>query len=163
MAIIDRINEIVEPITQDLDIELVDVVYNGGLLRVTIDKSGGLGSDLLTRATRMISRDLDHEDPISGAYTLEVSTPGLERPLKTTAHYVRAVGEIVAINLNPGNELRRAKGELIAADEEAITLAGKSGDEQIRITYDQISKAKTVFEWKAAPKPGSESPRKKKG
>lgn len=163
MATIDNIYDIVEPVIEDLELELVDLVYNAGLLRITIDREGGLGSDLLTRATRMISRDLDHEDPISGAYTLEVSTPGLERPLKTTKHYMRAVGETITVKFVPGQELRRHKGELLAVDEDGITVATDNAEEPIRIEYEQISKARTVFDWQPAPKPGSKSSKKKKG
>lgn len=163
MAAIDKIRDIVEPVVNDLDLELVDLVYSGGLVRVTIDREGGLGSDLLTRATRLISRDLDHEDPISGAYTLEVSTPGLERPLKTAQHYIRSIGETVAIKFVPGQELRRHKGELLHADQDQITVSTDDMDKPLNITYDQISKARTVFDWQPAPKPGSKAARSKKG
>ena len=152
MAVEDRVHAVVDPIIEDLDLELVDLVYGGGRLRITIDHADGLDSDRLTRATRMISHDLDLADPIGGAYTLEVSSPGVERALRTPAHYQRSIGEQVSIKLAPDADgLRRVRGELVSADETSIVV---SGEHTHTIAYDRITKAKTVFDWGPAPKPG---------
>jgi ribosome maturation factor RimP len=153
MAIEDRVHAIVDPIIEDLALELVDLVYAGGRLKITIDQPGGLDSEMLTRATRMISHDLDLEDPITGTYTLEVSTPGVERELRTPAHFLRSVGEQVTIKLVPNDSgLRRVRGELIGADDIEVTIREEDGNRTI--PYEEISKAKTVFDWGPAPKPG---------
>ena len=81
MAVEDRIHAVVDPIIEELDLELVDLVYGGGRLKVTIDQPDGLDTAVLTKATRMISHEMDLQDPISGTYTLEVSSPGLELSL----------------------------------------------------------------------------------
>jgi len=99
MAVEDRIHAVVDPIIEDLKLELVDLVYGGGRLKITIDDEGGLDTEQLTRATRMISHELDLADPVNGTYTLEVTSPGVERPLRTPAHYVRSIGESVALKL----------------------------------------------------------------
>ena len=130
-------------------------MYGGGRLKITIDHEDGLDTERLTKATRMISHEMDLQDPINGAYTLEVSSPGVERPLRTPAHYARSVGEQVAIKLKPNAEnLRRVKGELTGANDDGITVVDDAGEHHI--TFDQIAKAKTVFDWGPAPKPGSQ-------
>jgi len=153
MAVEDRVHAVVDPIIEELDLELVDLVYAGGRLKVTIDHADGLGTELLTKATRMISHEIDLQDPIASAFTLEVTSPGVERPLRTPAHYVRSIGENVAIKLKPNAEkLRRLKGELTAADDDGITIANDNGDHTL--SYEQIAKANTVFDWGPGPKPG---------
>lgn len=153
MAAEDRVHTVVDPIIEDLQLELVDLVFGGGRLKITIDHPDGLDTELLTRATRMISHEMDLQDPISGTYTLEVSSPGVERPLRTPAHYVRSIGEQVAVKLKPNDEnLRRLKGELVAADDDGITVQADDGEH--RLTFDQIAKANTVFDWGPGPKPG---------
>lgn len=153
MAAEDRVHAVVDPIIEDLELELVDLVYGGGRLKITIDHPDGLGTDLLTRATRLISHELDLSDPVNGTYTLEVTSPGVERPLRTTAHFARSIGEQVAIKLKPNDEkLRRVKGELLAVDDDSITV--DTGDETHTISHDKIAKANTVFDWGPAPKPG---------
>lgn len=153
MAVEDRIHAVVDPIIDDLELELVDLVYSGGRLKITIDHPDGLDSERLTRATRMISHDMDLADPISGAYTLEVSSPGVERSLRTRPHYERSIGEQVALKLFPGDDgVRRVRGELVAVDETGVTVT--DGDVSHTVAYERISKAKTVFDWGPAPKPG---------
>lgn len=153
MAAEDRAHAVVDPIIEELDLELVDLVYAGGRLKVTIDHPEGLGTELLTKATRMISHEIDLQDPINGAFTLEVTSPGVERPLRTPAHYTRSLGEQVAVKLKPNPEkLRRVKGELTAADDQGITVV--NDDAEYALSYEQIAKANTVFDWGPGPKPG---------
>lgn len=160
MAAEDRVHAVVDPIIEDLELELVDLVYGGGRLKITIDHPDGLDTERLTRATRMISHEMDLQDPIKGAYTLEVSSPGVERPLRTPAHYARSIGEQVAIKLKPNDDkLRRVKGELIAASEIGITVA--ADETEYELSFDQIAKANTVFDWGPGPKPGKQPASKK--
>ena len=156
----ERASDVIVPIIEDLELELVDLVYGGGRLKVTIDHPDGLDTQQLTRATRMISHELDLQDPINGTYTLEVTSPGVERPLRTPEHYKRSVGEQVAIKLKPNDDnLRRLKGPLMAATDETITVT-HDGEEHT-ISYDQVAKAKTVFDWGPTPKPGGPKGAKK--
>jgi len=153
MAAEDRIHVVVDPIIDELDLELVDLVYGGGRLKITIDHADGLDTERLTKATRMISLELDMQDPVNGTYTLEVSSPGVERPLRTAAHYARSIGEQVAIKLRPNAEkLRRLKGELTASTDDSITVRNDDGEHTL--SFDQIAKANTVFDWGPGPKPG---------
>jgi len=153
MAAEDRIHAVVDPIVEDLELELVDLVYGGGRLKITIDHPDGLDTQKLTRATRLISHELDLTDPVNGTYTLEVTSPGVERPLRTQPHFARSIGEQVAIKLKPNEDkLRRLKGELLAADAVGVTV--ETDDGQHTVVYDEIAKANTVFDWGPAPKPG---------
>ncbi len=160
MAVQDRITAIVVPVLTDLGMELYDLEASGSLVRVTVDRPGGVDLDAIELATRIISRELDHADPIPGRYTLEVSSPGLERPLRTPAHFRGAVGRVVQVRTLPGVEgERRFQGVLAAADDDGITVvvSGGEGDPAgtgRRLAYDQIERARTVFEWGGQPKPG---------
>lgn len=175
MSALDKAVETINPIISDLGLELVDVVFGGGRLVVTIDHPDGLGTDLLTRCTRMISNELDVTDPFPNQYTLEVTSPGVERKLRTPAQFERSVGEKVAIKLTAPafevHQLRRVKGVLSSVNEDSITvqLESQISDEpsveqdQISLRFEEISKAKTTFEWGPKPKPGKGPKKKPKG
>ena len=82
------------PLLEARGLDLVDVEVHGAQLTVFVDREGGVGLDELGEATRDVSAALDELDPMPGRYTLSVSSPGLERRLRTPAHFARAVGEI---------------------------------------------------------------------
>ena len=158
MNINDRVRDLIAPLLADLGLELDDLELAGGVLRVTVDRPGGVDLDAVAEATRIVSRELDHTDPIPGRYTLEVSSPGLERPLRTPAHYTKAIGSAVSVRTHARVDgERRVQGRLIAADDEGITVAadGAEGPVERHLRYDDIERARTVFEWAPAPKPGS--------
>ena len=96
-ALAGRLRAIVVPILTDLGCELYDLDLAGGVLKVTLDKTGGVDIDSIALATRLISRELDHVDPIQSRYTLEVSSPGVERSLRTPDHFRRAIGATIAV------------------------------------------------------------------
>ena len=142
------------PVVEARGLELVDVEIHGAQLTVFVDREGGVGLDDLGEATKEVSAALDRIDPIPGRYTLTVSSPGLERRLRTPAHFARAVGETVTVRVDAGTaDVRRLTGTLASADETGCTLTGPDvpGGEA-RISYDQIERARTVFEWGPAPR-----------
>lgn len=142
------------PVVEARGLELIDVEVHGSQLSVFVDRQGGVGLDELGEATKDVSAALDRIDPIPGRYTLTVSSPGLERRLRTPAHFARAVGETVTVRVDAGTaDVRRLTGTLESADESGCTLAGPEvpGGE-VRISYDQIERARTVFEWGPAPR-----------
>jgi ribosome maturation factor RimP len=156
MGVSERLHELIGPLCDDLDVELIDVEYAGGVVRVTIDRPGGVDLDAVARVTRAVSRALDEHDPIAGRYTLEVSSPGLERNLRTPSHFGRAVGSTVRVKTRPGVDGdRRFEGVLASADDHGIVVASREGQGERRIAYGEIERARTVFEWGPAPKPGS--------
>jgi ribosome maturation factor RimP len=113
----------------------------------------GITLDTLALATRLISRELDHADPIPGRYTLEVSSPGLERTLRTPAHFRRSVGTEVAVRLRDvTSDERRVHGVLTAAGDDTFTVTTAPGTAR-EIGYEQVDRARTVFTWGPAAKP----------
>ena len=99
-----------------------------------------------------MSRELDELDPFPGRYTLEVSSPGLERRLRTPGHFAGALEETVTLRICiPDAPAERVTGTLVAATGEGIEIATETGPRTAH--YDQIERARTVFTWGAAPKP----------
>jgi ribosome maturation factor RimP len=170
MAVADQVREIVLPLLSTHEVELYDLDVNGPLVRVIVDREGGVDLAALAAVTRAVSRALDEADPIVHRYTLEVTSPGVERPLRTPEQFQRAVGEVVKIKTFPDVDGdRRVQGVLEAADERGITVlpdaaAGSPAvaegtevsDTVARtLAYDQIDRARTVFEWGTPAKPGN--------
>lgn len=164
-AVVSRITAMVAPILTDLGLDLYDLEFNGGILRVVVDTPpggpAGVSIDTIALITRQLGRELDHdEDAVPGKFTLEVSSPGLERALRTPAHFQREVGKPVSIRLRHEVDGRRRVGGLLmsANDTEAQVRLDGSG-ETISVAYSSIDKAKTVFVWESQPKPNSKEAR----
>ena len=114
--------------------------------------------DELALATRLISRQMDEVDPIPGHYTLEVTSPGLERQLRTAAHFQREVGKAVTVRLaDPSADPRRIDGHLVSADERTATLLLDSGEERV-VDISAIDKAAPCSRFGPKPKPGTAKP-----
>jgi ribosome maturation factor RimP len=112
---------LLEPVIEALGYELVELEFHpqgrGGLLRIYLDREGGIGVDDCERASRQVSSVLDVEDPIPGAYTLEVSSPGLDRPLRKAEDYTRFAGQRAKLELLlPRDGRRRFSGGLRGID-----------------------------------------------
>lgn len=170
MSVADRVRTIVEPLVVDRGFVLYDIERHGPVLRITVSP-GADGEppsiDHLTEISRAVSRAVDEDDPIDGRYTLEVSSPGLERPLRTPEHFAGAVGETVVVTARRVDEkARRHRGVLTAAGPDEITVAvethdgaGPDGDgpSELVIPLAEIEKARTLFEWGPTTKPGGGS------
>ena len=139
----ERVREVVEPSLAAAGFELVDVERQASVLRLTVDRAdGGVDLEGVTTATRLISDLLDSADLIGDRTTLEVSSPGIERSLRTPEHFQRFVGTQVAVKTRPGTEgERRVDGVLETADDEGVVVAGR------RLAYGDIERAHTVFVW----------------
>jgi ribosome maturation factor RimP len=145
-----------EPILSALGLELVDVEIVGSgkarTLRLTVDREGGIDLDALAEANGPVSASLDAIDALSGRYTLELSSPGLERPLRRPSDFVRFVGTVISVKSHdPVDGARRHRGLLVEADDAGIAV--EVDGEHRRFSYDAIASARTVFEWGPAPKP----------
>lgn len=161
MGIPERVMELAQPVALAAGAEIVDVEWHGGLLRVVVDQPGGVTTDVLSDVNRQLSALLDQHDPVPGRYTLEVSSPGVERPLNRPDHWVRAVGEDVVVKLNPDHDVRRLKGRLAAVSEATVTIEVREidGVDQADVTARDVAlvdvaSARTVFDWGPGPKPG---------
>jgi ribosome maturation factor RimP len=145
-----------EPVLSCLGLELVDVEVIGSgrarTLRLTVDRDGGIDLDALAAANGPVSAALDAVPVLSGPYTLELSSPGLERPLRRPADFRRFVGTTVSVKSHePVAGERRHRGLLVDADDSGIGL--EVDGESRRLPYEAIASARTVFEWGPAPKP----------
>ena len=124
MSVSERVRGVVEPVVAAEGVELFDLEQAGPVLRITIDRPGGLDMKAIAAVTRAVSRALDEHDPIADQYTLEVSSPGLERPLRTPGHFTWAIGRQVSVKTVPGHEAgRRFAGTVAAADATGVTLS----------------------------------------
>ncbi|MCP4582982.1 MAG: ribosome maturation factor RimP, partial [candidate division Zixibacteria bacterium] len=114
------------------------------VIRAFIHKPGGVTIDDCKNLSRAYSDYLDTDDPIAGEFKLEVSSLGLDRPLKEPADYKRRMGEAVKLELKKSSyPKRRARGKLIEIDEKGVTLLIESQEEHF--DYDNIIKGKIVF------------------
>lgn len=146
----ERLVALVEPLLASLGYELVDLEFGGGrssgTLRVFIDRAEGVGIEDCERVSREISALLDVHDPVPTAYRLEVSTPGLDRVLRTAAHFVRFVGALIEVELvAPRDGRRRYTGRLAQANATGIEVVVDSV--QVQLQYAEIFRARLVPEW----------------
>jgi ribosome maturation factor RimP len=144
-----NLRTLIEPVVTGLGYELVGVEYQGGgksgLLRIYIDREGGVTVDDCQRVSYQVSGLLDVEDPLPGSYTLEVSSPGLDRPLFLPEHFVRFAGHKVRIRLAiPLEGRRKFTGVLRGVQDEGVVLE-EDGAELI-LPLDQIDQARLVPE-----------------
>tara|TARA_B100000214_G_scaffold327978_1_gene266829 strand:+ start:119 stop:610 length:492 start_codon:yes stop_codon:yes gene_type:complete len=155
MAITQKVNEIVEALLLPLEFELYDIELNGGILKVTINSKSGVSIDELVDINRNISAELDKQDLIQNKYTLEVSSPGLERKLRKKDHYLGAINERISVKLGSHVEgERRYEGMLVNINKEILTIEDDKGTKD-EINLNDVTSAKTVFKWEKNPKPGS--------
>jgi ribosome maturation factor RimP len=161
----DRIAAAIEPVLASIGLELFDVKLTAAgrtrTLQVIVDREGGVDLDTITAASERISPVLDADAELRGPYALEVSSPGLERPLRRPDHFRRAVGETVTVKARgPEGAVERRRGQLLEVDDDGIVVDTGTGVERVR--YDDVVQARTVFEFGPAPKPGKSKKRAKK-
>jgi ribosome maturation factor RimP len=123
----DTLAALLTPLVEGLGYELWELEYAPGrgnsVLRLYIDAAAGIAIEDCERVSRAVSEVLDAEDPIPGQYTLEVSSPGLDRPLRTAAQFARFVGELVYVETVQAIEgRRRFKGALTAVDADTLEV-----------------------------------------
>jgi ribosome maturation factor RimP len=161
MPDVETIAPAVEAVVVAHGLELYDVELTGPnrsrSLRVLVDRAGGVDLETITGVSEALSRVLDADPTLAqacpGRYTLEVSSPGLERRLRTPAHFRRAVGGTVSIKTSTGDGGLRRRGRLVAADDTGVDVEFDTGPEHL--AYVDIAQARTVFEWGPTPKPGA--------
>ncbi len=142
MNVTDEVKKVVEAHGARLyDTEIAS--ENGQTVyRVYIMKEGGVDLDLCARISRDLSPLLDVYPPVSDKYFLEVSSPGVERPLKKPEHFQNSLGEKVALKLSSGDKV---KGTLSAFENNEAVVQTEHGEE--RYALDEIRKARTYYEW----------------
>ena len=159
--VVDRVTSLVAPIVTDLGLDLYDIEYTGGIVRIVVDTQPGgptgVSLENIALITRLVSREFDHSDPVPGRYTLEVTSPGLERTLRLPRHFVREVGKTIAVRLSSALDgQRRIQGDLVSATEDTIVVRlSDNALTEVTIPLSIVERAKTVFQWGPTPKPGS--------
>ena len=146
----EKLYELITPVVVGLGYELVGVEYlaqgKHSLLRVYIDTEGGITLEHCEQVSRQLSALFDVEDPLNGQYNLEVSSPGLERPLFIKEHYVRFSGSRIFVRLAiPLNGRRKFEGLLTGVEDDEVVL--KIDDEVFNLPLIQIEKAHIVPEF----------------
>ncbi len=154
--VVSKVTELAEPLLASLGMELVEVEYRREgremVLRLFIDREGGVSLDDCTAASRELSAVLDVEDFIPGHYTLEVSSPGLNRPLKKESDYRKYQGRLVKIRTfeliadDAGNKRKTFTGELLGLEEGVVRLKLAEG-QTAGIPLEKIAKANLEFEF----------------
>lgn len=157
MAILDEVRMLIEPWLAAERLELDDLELKGSgagrTLRVVVDDERAVDLDRLAEVSNGIGRLLDAEVDMGGSYQLEVTSPGLERALKAPRHFQKSIGRDVRLKIRRDDATIVLKGVLT----EARTSSGAVTSDDGTVTefaYDELVKARTVFTWQAAPKPG---------
>ncbi len=145
-----QVRNLTEDLLLNLSFELVDLEFgqseDNSLLRLYIDQEGGITLEDCTHVSRMLGALLDVEDPIPGRYTLEVSSPGLNRRLSRAKDFQTHLGETVKLTLlKPLDGRRRFKGVLLACQEDPLTLSIEIDGETFIVPLDETSKCNLVY------------------
>ena len=149
-AVIGTIESLVAPILQEMDLELVDVLYRreqgGWVLRLIIDRENGVTLDDCTAVSREVSQLLDIEDIIEQVYNLEVSSPGLDRPLKSIGDFQRFIGRKAKVTTREpiqGNQV--FIGRINKVEDELIIL--EVGQQELSIPFSEVARARLEVEF----------------
>lgn len=148
--IVERVRPIADRILMSEGMELVEVEYRrearGWVLRFTIDKEGGVTLDDCSRVSQTVGRELDVEDFISAPYILEVSSPGLTRPLRSEKDFIRHCNRLIKLRtIDPINNRQQFKGKLLGVSNNQIELEMEEGIVQIPLA--KIAKANLEIEF----------------
>nr|MBU1328751.1 ribosome maturation factor RimP [Candidatus Omnitrophota bacterium] len=148
---VDKIKEIIEPILQEEQVELVEIIFRREagrqVLRLLVDRDGGIKLADCTRLNERISQFLDERDIIQESYVIEVDSPGIDRPFKTKRDYERAIGRLVRVTLS---ERIQDKKEYVARLEEVSDMGVKIDVKKkglIEIPFEKIVRAREEVEF----------------
>jgi ribosome maturation factor RimP len=152
-----KLLDICEPVVTGAGYELVDIVFrreqHGWVLRVFIDGVGGISFADCERVSRELSPVLDVADPVPQAYNLEVSSPGVDRPLRTPEHFRNSIGSVAKVVLARGLDGRRNfKGELVAVEPETVVI--DVDGQRFELPLSDIDSARIVPNWDEVLKQG---------
>ncbi|HYE35570.1 ribosome maturation factor RimP [Methylocaldum sp.] len=144
----ERLAGLIEPVVGGLGYELVGIEFDAHqrVLRVYIDNETGITLDDCSKVSYQLSGVLDVEDPIPGRYQLEISSPGLDRPLSKLEHFARFKGSLARLQLvRPIDGRRKFKARLAGVEGDCVLI--QEGDETLRIPFESIEKARLAPEF----------------
>jgi ribosome maturation factor RimP len=149
---VERVRSVALRVTADRGFELVDIELKQAksekLVRIFVDRPGGIGLEDLQSVSEEVSAILDAEDPIEGHYTLEVSSPGLDRPLRGEADYRRFVGRLANLSsYEPVDGRRHWTGRIVACDDGIVTLELDGEKASARVPLAKLSHGRLEVEF----------------
>ncbi len=152
MSNLSELTRLLAPLIEDLGYELVGIEHSANpknaFVRIFIDAEDGIDIDDCERVSRESAALLDVEDPIAGNYNLEVSSPGLDRPLFTPEHFERFAGEEASVTLfSPEEGRRRFKGRILGAEAGRVRM--EQDGAEVSFDFENIAKAKLVPDYDA--------------
>jgi ribosome maturation factor RimP len=167
---VDRVLKLAEPIAGEFGLEVLELELKGQpprrLLRVILDSSTpsrAVTLDDCATVSRRLGDVLEANEAVSGSYLLEVSSPGVNRPLRTPEHFRRVVGDRVRVRFRvPCGDVRGLVARLVAAEDERLVLESESGT-VIETTVDNVERANLEFEFREPAKPGGRKKNRKRG
>src|SRR6266542_1605382 len=151
MTLPPRAQELAERVARAHGVEVLELALRrqgrSRVLRVVLDSDDGVDADVVERVTKDLSLEFDEADPLPGSYILEVTTPGLDRPLLSGRDFRRQRGHEVEILREASGEQPRAqlRGVVVAADDQVVTL--EVGGSQIRVPLSDVVRGKVVLPW----------------
>jgi ribosome maturation factor RimP len=152
MAVLDEVRDLAGAVVRQRSLRLWDVEIGGqpgrSVVRIFVDAEGGIDLDTVAQVSEEISRALDLKDTIPGRYTLEVSSPGLERNLKSPEHFQACKGltAVVKTKERMVADSHRLEGVIADAGPESVRI--ETPLQQVEVPYGEIKSARTLFEWK---------------
>lgn len=157
MVDLEAVRGAAEPVLTRLGLELVDAEMVGTgrarTLRLSVDRPGGVDLEALAEASAPVSAALEEAAAVAGPYHLEVSSPGVERPLRRPGDFSRFAGTTITLKSHePVSGARRHRGRLLEVDEDGVVLDVEG--EHRRFPFTAIASARTVFEWGPVERPG---------
>ena len=144
------IRDLVDEQARRLDVDVLAVEHKGAgsrqLVRIVVDRKGGVSLGTCQQLSQALSRRLDEVDPIGGRYTLEVTSPGVDWPLTDQTAFDRVEGRPVLIHRRAGsNRVEQIRGEVVEAGPDAVQVV--DGDTTVAVAYDDIVKAAQALPW----------------
>ena len=149
---VQKLNELLQPLVEDLGYEFVGLEYSRNpkhaVLRIYIDKEDGVGIEDCEVVSRETAALLDVKDPIRSKYNLEVSSPGLDRPLFTLAHFIEFTGCVAQINMfAPQDGRRNFSGTILGTNENGVSI--EQDGVEVTLDFDNIAKARLVPDYES--------------
>lgn len=160
MGVLEEVRDLAEAVARRRSLRLWDVEVGGqpgrAIVRVFVDADDGVDLDTVAQVSEEISRGLDLRDPIPGRYTLEVSSPGLERTLKEPDHWRASAGKKVVVKTKEKlvGDSHRLDATVEGTTDEAVVLRTEGDGGTVEVPFDAIRSARTVFEWDTEAKKG---------
>ncbi len=151
MTLPPRAQELAERVARAHGVEVLELALRrqgrSQVLRVVLDSDDGVDADVVERVTKELSLELDEADPLPGSYILEVTTPGLDRPLRTGRDFRRQRGHEVEILREAAGERPRTqlRGTVVAADDQLVTL--EVSGSQVRVPLSDVVRGRVVLPW----------------